>query len=209
MTKKRKGFSDQEVLTLARRIVGLCGTHTLIKSFEEAVSGNEELECMASRLKVSRTLDGVSTEGLGNRNLAELLRLVGAGMENGSDASRPLASFASHLEREMKMRNRFRAKVGGLQALTYMGMSVFFPLFSGISAIILSDSLGLFDKSSVLLGNSFMVLAISYVPIILYLSSAFSHPERSALQNAFAALPYFALVSIVMLATHAYLANML
>lgn len=209
LIKKRKVFSDQDVLALARRMIGLLHMRTLIKSFEGAAAGNEELERLASKLKASRVLSEVCAQELGNRNLVELLHLVGAGVESGSDASRPLALFAAHLEREIKMRNRFRAKVGGLQALTYMGMGVFFPLFSGISAIILSSSLGLFDRSSALLGNGFIAVALSYIPIILYLSSAFSHPDRNALQNALAVLPYFTLASIVMLATQVYLANTL
>ena len=117
--------------------------------------------------------------------------------------------LAVRLEREIRVRNRFRAKVGGLQTLTYMGMGLFFPLFSGISAMILSSTLGLLDKGTSSLSGGFLLVSLSYVPIILYLSAAFAHPERNAAQNLFAIAPYFLLASVVMLATQTYLANIL
>lgn len=210
LARRTKKDDDEEALALAKRVLASCSdSKPLMKAFEEAVAGSERLERVASRLKTSRALDVFSLRGIGSRRLEELVRIVAFGVGSGSSSRKQIALFAAKLEHELRMRNRLRAKTNGMQALTYMGMGVFFPLFSGISAVILSNSLGLFEKSAMAASSGFLLTALSYVPMILYLTSAFAHPERNAGQNVLAIIPYFSLASLVVYATQTYIANIL
>lgn len=205
----RKKSGKNEALALAKKMLALPDSMPLIKKFEDAAVGDQNLERIASKLRLSRTLDCACLQVLDNKALIELTRIVALGVEKGSKEKKALLLFAARLEHEIKAENRFRAKSGGLQTLTYMGMGLFFPLFSSISAIILSGSLGLFGKSTAGLSGGFILVAACYIPIILYLTSAFSHPERSALRNMLSITPYFALGMFVIAASQVYLANIL
>jgi len=101
------------------------------------------------------------------------------------------------------------AKMGSAQTLTKMGMCIFFPLFSGISATIISESLDFVGKNVQYTKTCFLVVAIAYIPITLYISTAFAHPERSIAQNVISIIPYFSVAVSVVLLTQNYLVHFL
>lgn len=207
MGKQR--IRDEEVLAFASKLsLRYKGRGSLMKAFEEAAKGNAHLERVASRLRLSCSAHDAAEGRPENRNLDELLMIVESGLRKGYNIRRALELFRSRLESEMRQRERFRAKTGSPMALTYMGMCVFFPLFTGISSVILTSAVG--GSGSIgALANGFVLVSMLYPPIILYLSSAFAHPDRPALQNLLAVAPYLTLASAITLITRNYLSGML
>ncbi len=200
--------TDEDVVKLARRLNSYYqNSHSLMKSLGHAGRDSELLKCEISHLRCTGALpEHVFFE---NKRMGEFVKIVAFGIENGANVERTLLMFAVRLELEIKRKNRIREKTGGLQALTLIGMSVFFPLFSGISTIIISSSLGLFDKGADVIGRNFLSVAIAYVFIILYLSSAFAHSERSPLKNVSSLAPYLALAVAIILISQNYLSAVL
>lgn len=204
--RKTKTETDAEVVRLAKRFLSLYScSHRLVKSFEEASSRNRALERISCKFRITHQIADADLEPLGNRNMREFVDIVAFGVERGADVEKAVRLFIRRLTHEIEVRNQIKAKAGGLQTLTYMGMGIFFPLFSGISAVIISDSIGLLDKGALPLCRGFLAAAVAYIPIILYLSSAFAHPEKSLTSNLSSILPYFLLASGIIYATQAYL----
>ncbi len=141
--------------------------------------------------------------------MRELVRLVSFGVWKGADVEKALAVFARNLERGIFFENRTRAKTGGSQALTLIGMGVFFPLFSGISAVIVSSSLGMLNPGASQTYSSFIAVSAAYVPIILCLSSAFAHPERGWARNITGIIPYFILALAIIFSTQTFISGIL
>ncbi|MDE1855124.1 MAG: hypothetical protein KGH57_02270 [Candidatus Micrarchaeota archaeon] len=176
----------------------------LLRAFENAARSNKFLEKTARALRMSGSADYSELQKIDNGHLVELVRIVSSGVRNGAGVRRALELFRDRLEREISSKNRFRAKAGSSMALTYMGMCIFFPLFSGISSVILGSSVG--DGE---LTRGFLAVSMLYPLIILCISSAFLHPERRISRNLLSAAPYFALASVITLATSNYLSGML
>lgn len=122
--------------------------------------------------------------------MKELLSIVAHGMDTGANVGEAIDLFITRMSREIELENKVRIKIGGAQSLTYLGMAVFFPLFSGISMVILQSSYEL-SGSAPVSWLSFTALSCAYVLIILYISTAFAHPENSMPRNALSILPYF------------------
>ncbi len=192
---------------MAKRLLSAyASSHSLLKTLGKATKDSPELHAACLKLIAGGTPGKVS---FGNKSLEELFGIVSLGVVTGVSIERPLSLFIGRLEDEIRRKNRLRTKTGSLQTLTYIGLAAFFPLFSGISATILSSSAGMLDRPAALARNSFMLVSIAYIPIVLYMASAFSHPERSFAQNAASLLPYFALASFILFVTQGYLANVL
>ncbi len=164
---------------------------------------------MIGKLRISQALGSRDIATIRNKQFQDLMRIVLLGVSTGANVERALSLFIKRLEYQINANNRMKAKVGAAQTLTKLGMSLFFPLFSGISAVIISSSLGLFGKSSISTYRSFLIIALAYIPIILYLSSAFSHPERDFAANLHALLPPFLFAICIIVFTQVYLANAL
>lgn len=181
----------------------------LLKSVERELGKKAELRPAARWLHFARCRKKLTAASGENRNMEELVRITAFGIENGTDVKRALSLFIARLEQSIATKNRIKSKIGSSQTLTSLGMGAFFPLFSGISATIISSALGLFERSTATLCRNFLLVAIAYIPIILYLSSAFAHPERNAKQNAIAAAPCFLFAVSILFATQTYLSNIL
>ncbi len=179
------------------------------KAFEHVARGMPELERFAAEIRLHGSARLPSKEELGSDRLVEFMRLVESGAERKADMLKSMTLFKKKLDSEIRTRNRFRAKAGSALTLTYMGMAFFFPLFSGISAIILTSSVGLADAAAKATGQSFIFVALLYALITLSLSSAFSHPEMDATNVLRGIAPYFILASVVAFATQSYLSGIL
>ncbi len=182
-------------------------TGSVTKAFERAAVADEKLARISRRMKLSGSA-GACDEHIGGR-LSDLIGLVEIGTGTRSDMSRALELFAERLRSEIKARNRFAAKAGSSMTLTYMGMCFFFPLFSGISTIILTSSLGLTGSAAASMGRAFLFTSLTYVLVILSISHAFAHPNSSVADAAKSVLPYFTLASAVALATQSFLSGIL
>jgi hypothetical protein len=157
-----------------------------------------EARVTANKLRISPTAARNEIAALRSGYLRELLSIVSFGIESGTNAEEALELFVKRLEGEISLKNKLKAKMGSAQALTHLGMGVFFPLFSSISSVIFSSSLGpLAGEPGA--SQGFMMLSAAYVPIILFLSASFAHPENSFLRNAFSVMPYLAAAFCIML----------
>lgn len=183
------------------------GRGALIRRFRHAAKGHHDLERESSALLLSGSLLGHAREE-GTADIGELMAIVESGVVHGSSIRRSLELFMERVEERVRRANRFRSKAGAPVALIYMGMGVFFPLFSGISAVILSGSLG-YSAGVTSLTRGFLGVAMLYMATILYLSSAFAHPERKVARNIAAVLPYLGLGSAIMLTSHTFLSGIL
>jgi len=207
---KSSQISDSEVVILAKHLLhDYSRSHMLLKSVERELGKRAGLKRSGRWLRFARCGKKSGTLSEGNRNLEELFSIIASGIENGTDIRRALNLFIARLEQDMGTRNRIREKIGSSQMLTTLGMGAFFPLFSGISVTIITSALGLFEQSTAILCRNFLLVAIVYVPMILYISSAFAHPEKSAKLNAIAIAPCFLLAVSILFLTQTYLGNIL
>lgn len=65
------------------------------------------------------------------------------------------------------------------------------------------------NSDAYLVYSGFLTTCAAYVPIILYLTTAFAHPERKAYANALSVAPYALLTSLILVLTQTYLSNIL
>jgi hypothetical protein len=198
-----RAVPDREVLIFARALLSeYSRSKLLIKSFDMALGSSssafqEQLEPLARMLYLSRTADKSAVEKLHNRNFSELFGIVSFGAESGSNICEALGLFVSRLEREIKLKNKLKSKIGGTQTLTRMGLCVFFPLFCGISSVILQSSSGLAGDASQA-SSTLLLISAAYAPIMLFISAEFAHPESLPGRNLFGILPYAAASASIM-----------
>lgn len=199
---RTRAVKDAEVTALAKDLLSeYRRSKSLLRALGTVAKSRalpDGARAVANRLKVSQALARSDLSALPNAYLAELFSIVAFGIENGTAVDEALEMFVRRLEGEISLRNRLRTKTGGAQALTYMGMGVFFPLFSSISAVILNSSLGLFGSAGGV-PSGFALLCAAYVPIVLFLSASFAHPESSPIRNALSVAPCMAVAFCIML----------
>lgn len=165
---------------------------------ERSGSLPDEARVPANKLRLSQESASAEIASMRSRYLGELFSIVAFGVESGADVGEALELFVRRLEGEMSLKNKLKAKMGGAQALTYLGMGVFFPLFSSISSVILGSSAGLFGGDPEV-SSGFALVSAAYVPMILLISASFAHPEDSFLRNASSVAPYLAAAFCIML----------
>jgi hypothetical protein len=205
---RREDLSDADVAVIAREMLAIYAeSHSLLRSFEKACANKAMLSPVSRSLAVSRAARGSLMRSFRNRRMKEFLRIILFGVCTGAEVSKPLSLFVHNLEADIEMENRIRAKTGSSQALTRMGMCLFFPLFTGISTVIVSSSLGMLDESASFLYAEFAAVCAAYVPIILYLSSAFARPDRNAAQNVSSIIPYVCIAAGIGYATQALIGH--
>jgi hypothetical protein len=203
-------MTDAEVAVIAKDILDRYShTRLLLKSFKDACNGRKGMGLVSRELMLERAARKSSLLSFGNRRMGELVRLVSFGVGKGANMERALSVFVRKLERDIFFENRIRAKTGGSQALTLIGMGVFFPLFSGISAVIVSSSLGMLDSGASQAYTGFIAVSAAYVPIILFLSSSFAHPDRGVVRNIAGIIPYFALALAIIFSTQTFISGIL
>jgi len=196
------GLRESDVASLARELLLRYRESTSMrKALASALQPRalpKDAARAARQLAMSQPLSAADLARVRSAQMRELLSIASFGIESGANVGEALELFSKRLERDIAARNRLRARTGGAQALTNLGMGVFFPLFASISAAIMGSSLDLFGGSSTS-SSAFLMLACAYVPLILYLSASFAHPERAALRNAASAAPYVLSALCVML----------
>ena len=195
-------MKDADVVVLAKDLLSECGRSKSLSKAFAAVAASPLLpraaRTLANKLMLTRALTPSEIATLRNGYLGELFSIAAFSMESGINVEDALELFVKRLEGEISLKNKLRVRMGSAQALTYLGMGVFFPLFSSISSVIFSSSLGpLAGEPGA--SQGFMMLSAAYVPIILFLSASFAHPENSFLRNAFSVMPYLAAAFCIML----------
>jgi hypothetical protein len=193
---------DADVVVLAKDLLSECRRSKSLQKAFGTVAGSRippgAVRTSAKKLRISGALSEIEMAALGSGCLRELFSIVSFGMESGANVDEALGLFVRRLEGEIAMKNKLRIKVGSAQALTFLGMGVFFPLFSSISSVIFSSSLNLFGSEAGV-SSGFALLSAAYVPTILLLSASFAHPEKSFPQNALSVVPYVAIAFCIML----------
>jgi hypothetical protein len=211
MFDRKDEMKDSDVLVIAKSILASYSeSHCLARSLVKECGKRRQIALIGRSLSASGAPTASLLPGLENRNLRELLRMIFSGIDSGADISKPLSLFVRDLERRISETNRIKSKTGGSQALTLMGMSLFFPLFAGISEVIMSGSLGMLgDSAPASASAGFVTASAAYIPIMLYLSSAFAHPERGAVKNMISIAPYVCVAAIVSVAARALVGSIL
>jgi hypothetical protein len=203
---------DADVAALAKSLLfEYRRSKSLSKSIRSAIRSSalpKKAKILMNKLLISQTLTREESSVFNNDNLAELFSILAFGVGSGSNVDEALGIFIRRVEAEISLRNKMKVKVGGAQALTYLGMSVFFPLFSGISSVIFNSSLGFFGGGTAV-SSGFEVACAAYVPIILCISASFAHPERSFARNSLSVVPYVAVALSVMFFVPIFLLNLL
>ncbi len=191
---RREKVSDAEVITFARLLLyEYRRSGSLTKALAKARK-SRRLPPLAThlirKLEIAQTAENLNVNRAGAL-MKELLLIVAHGMETGANVCESIDLFIARASREVELSNKLRVRMGGAQALTRLGMGVFFPLFSSITAIILQSSSSL-SGSAPASQLGLAALSCSYVLITLYLSAAFAHPENAVSRNVISMLPYFA-----------------
>jgi hypothetical protein len=193
---------DADVVVLAKDLLSECGRSKSLSKAFAAVAASPLLpraaRTLANKLMLTRALTPSEIATLRNGYLGELFSIAAFSMESGINVEDALELFVKRLEGEISLKNKLRVRMGSAQALTYLGMGVFFPLFSSISSVILSGSLNLFGSETGV-SSSFTLISAAYVPLILLLSASFAHPENSFPRNALSMAPYIALAFCIIL----------
>jgi hypothetical protein len=199
---RHREVKDSDVVVLAKNLLSEYGRSKSLSKAFATVAGSPILpgaaRTLARKLMISRTLTPAEIATLRNGYLRELFSIGAFGMESGTNIEEALGLFVKRLEGELSLKNKLRVRMGSAQALTHLGMGVFFPLFSSISSVIFSGSLNLFGSETGV-SSSFALLSAAYVPLILLLSASFAHPENPLSRNALSVAPYVAVAFCIML----------
>jgi hypothetical protein len=191
---RRERISDAEVVTFARLLLSEYRRSGSITKALSRARRARRLPPLAAhlvrKLEIAQTSENLNANRAGPL-MKELLLIAAYGMETGSNVEEALDVFVTRASREIELGNKLKVRMGGAQALTRLGMGVFFPLFSGITSIILQSSASL-SGSAPPSQLGLAALSCSYVLVILYISTAFAHPENAAPRNIISILPYFA-----------------
>jgi len=126
----------------------------------------------------------------GNPYEAELGELVAFHLNTGKSIRKALELFCARLEHEIEMENRLNSKASGMKAVTYAGLVFFLPLFGGISASLISASLGAVGYGVLLLQQHFLAAVAAYMMIVLAITFLFdmnAAPFRKLCSMAFLA----------------------
>lgn len=202
LLRKNDRKQEAERLLAAERTLGAYEeSGLLMKSLTKAAQGDAQ----CTRAARTMLLGNLQADYGSN----ELLSIVGHALEYGSSARHALRMLVSRLEHARDITDSIRAKIGSMQMLTYIGMAFFFPLFSSISATIMSGAVGAVSAQAYSASGKLVVMALAYACTILLLSSSFAHPERSASKNIISILPYFAVAVATSVGAGALLSNIL
>ncbi|MGC8628781.1 MAG: type II secretion system F family protein [Candidatus Micrarchaeia archaeon] len=187
----------EEIIAYAKRIRRLLVHFPLARAIEICASSKDRLGSTLREFANRQKLGASSYEDLagGSPDLSELLQLLKAGL-SGSSISKKLDLFVNRLETIERFRNRIHSKTAGTLLLMRMGLVVFFPLFSGISAAILKTQMPQFGVAK------FAVLVAAYLLLMHFISSSFAYLESSMRKVAYRTFAYWFASIAVFLATY-------
>lgn len=203
----RKRAEKKEVLSYAKRILGELDRAGRITQWMEGRTGiTRQLGLMVRKKSLGELASSPGSSGAWASELGELVALR---LNFGNDIKRSLGLFCKRLENEIGLENRLKSKIGGMQALTYMGLSFFLPLFGGISSSILSTSMNILSQSAAAMQHSFLLIIGCYIGMVLYITVSFGSPDANALEHLSSMLPAFALSILILLFTAYYASEIL
>ncbi|MDE1851244.1 MAG: hypothetical protein KGH69_00960 [Candidatus Micrarchaeota archaeon] len=187
----RKTIKDAEVLAYASEIRRAYNGSNLLSVLRNS-GAQRPLPKAVKRMSDSARLG--NTERMagrepGNKNLSEMLELLWFGLKSGKDIGNDLELFERRLSKEMRRNNRIRSSIGGIEALIYVGLVVFVPIFSGIVVNILHSSSELLGQSARPMTYGFSLTMQGYVLIMLFITRYFSKATESLASIAGHVLP--------------------
>ncbi len=205
--KNKNSPSKEQLAALALQIS---------KAFEDTGSVRRAVACIKSysgampgiNVLIKINSLGCNPEGFIPAELGadekELFFILSMNAYNYSNPVQSLNMYSEQMDAEAEILKKISTKTGSSNALTTMGMTIFLPLFSGISAGIIGTG-SFFVASGGHQANGFLLIMAAYVFAILYLSASFKNCFRSSFRNLLSVIPYFLISVAVMLSTYAYL----
>ena len=126
-------------------------------------------------------------------HVGELKSMLTYGIVSGSDISESLKMMKSRLEYETGVLSAIKEHAGSMELLAYVGVVFFVPLFGGISASIMG-SLTAMGSIGAPIGG-FMLIILTYVTLVLCITTSLAKPEAGMLDKAYAIMPALLLSS--------------
>ncbi len=142
-----------------------------------------------------------SDSGPGTR----LADIISFSMRTGKDAKQSLSEFRDRTTSEIETANMMRSKAGSMKSVTYAGLTIFLPLFGGVSSSIISSLYSVSGAAT----QQFLCSVLAYVALALFITAYTFGSERSIAGSAMAAMPLLSISSFVLFFTSGYISQAL
>ncbi len=160
-----------------------------------------ELHCQAKLGASNFPRDLVSGIGIETRHF---LDIVCEGIRSGADVLYELEIFLARVKERSKQNSIEVERTEGMHTLSQLGIAFFFPMFAGISSSIMHTVIGQQFVGN--LGSAFAISIISYIGLIIFISTSFKRTESSVVARFDSLVPLFVTGTLVFLLS-SYLPN--
>lgn len=195
--KKQAAINDADVVILACAMLSSYrGEKSIIKSLKAGMAGETKYAMLSLAIRrYTMSLDSTVFDGCKgvNDNLDTLLGIVQLGISTGANIEQNLDNFCTNLAEGIARKNTIRSKTEDMRILSLIGITFFFPLFSGITSSIAASTLS--QGSGAKLSDGLRIIGISYTAIALFITNAFTRPGRGMLLAIKASLPLAAVAA--------------
>ncbi len=170
-----------EALNVANSLIGKSAKNKKLGWLLEN-SKERFLKNMISRYRLG-SMDSQSEFFDRDDGIKELLNIVNFGLISGRNVCKSLELFVDQIKREINSKNMIRETAGNALLMTYVGVSIFVPLFGGVSSGILSN-LGING-----LQNRFLFVVETYIVMMLGITVCFEDRLNGIKQKACIVMP--------------------
>lgn len=140
-------------------------------------------------------------------HMDELRSTLTYGIVSGRDISESLKMMKSRLEYETGVLSAIKEHAGSMELLAFVGVVFFVPLFGGISASIIGSLIAIGSGGTSVGG--FMLVILTYVTLVLCITTSLSKPEAGMLDKAYAIMPALLLSSSILFSLPAFMNGIL
>lgn len=176
--KARSCFSHSEIVILASDILRnyrkkgslLLGLDASLYSSPKYIPFSR----LARSIKLGHFPEIESSSKL-NQSTLTLYNILVVGLTQSTSVENNLENFCNDVRKGIEERNKIKSKTDGMNIISLLGVILFFPLFSGITAGITLSSGGLLSSQK-LLSDEIRALCMGYVFTILSIKNYFSNP---------------------------------
>jgi len=129
-----------------------------------------------------------------NKNIRNLLEIAFFGASTGANISKSIELLKEGIRMDKQKEERVDAKAKGMNVLSKIGVTIFFPLFSGISISIIKSSMALSGNlPGQSISSTFYLIALSYTAIMLFIGKLFSNPQSDIAEALYSIMPFIAI----------------
>jgi len=145
-----------------------------------------------------------------NKNTKNLLDIAFLGASTGVNISKGIELLKDGIEKERQKEEKVEAKAKGMNTLSKMGVTFFFPLFSGISINIIKSSLALSSNiHSLSMISMFSIVSVAYTAIILFIGKLFSDLQSSITAAFCNIMPFVVVADWILKISSTFLSSIL